>query len=177
VVVTATVRLVAPFVLTLGLFTMFHGTSSVGGGFQGGVVVASMLVTVAFAFGVGQTWRWLSRAGLLALAVAGVLVFGAVAGGSLLLGESFLELGAYPVEKAVVYGTEAVELGIGATVAATVSVLFFEIAGAAADAGPSTGTGTGAGAGGRDDAGRSDGGTPPSGERRDAAGSDRGGAP
>ncbi|ELZ95810.1 monovalent cation/H+ antiporter subunit B [Haloferax mucosum ATCC BAA-1512] len=37
---TATVHLLAPFVLTFVLFTLFHGTSSVGGGFQGGVVTA-----------------------------------------------------------------------------------------------------------------------------------------
>jgi multicomponent Na+:H+ antiporter subunit B len=127
--VTATVRLLTPFVLTFGLFTMFHGTSSVGGGFQGGVVAAAALVAVAFAFGADQTRRWLDAGALTGLAASGVLVFAAVATGALLLGAPFLDLGAYPIPKAVVYGVELVELGIGATVAATVLVLFLQLAG------------------------------------------------
>ena len=58
-VVTTTVRLLSPFVLTLGLFTLFHGTSSVGGGFQGGVVAAATVITVAFALGLSPTADWI----------------------------------------------------------------------------------------------------------------------
>lgn len=126
-VVTTTVRLLTPFVVTFGLFTMFHGTSSVGGGFQGGVVVAAAVVTVAFAFGLDQTGRWLSAPATTGFAVSGVLVFAVVATGSLAFGRSFLDLSAYPVSKAVVYGIELVELGIGATVATTVVVLFVQL--------------------------------------------------
>ena len=35
-VIMTTVRLVAPFVFTYGLFIMFHGADTAGGGFQGG---------------------------------------------------------------------------------------------------------------------------------------------
>jgi multicomponent Na+:H+ antiporter subunit B len=127
-VVTRTVRLLTPFVVTLGLFTMFHGTSSVGGGFQGGVVVAAALITVAFTFGVDPTRHWVDASALTGLAVSGVLGFAAVAAGPVLLGHPFLDLAAYPVPKAVVYGTELVELGIGATVAATLVVMVLELA-------------------------------------------------
>jgi multicomponent Na+:H+ antiporter subunit B len=122
-VVTTTVRLLAPFVLTYGLFTLFHGTSSVGGGFQGGVVAAAMVVTVAFALGIRQTAAWLDRRALAALVVAGPLVFGVVALAGIALGGAFL-----PIPKATVYATEAIEVGIGATVAAVIVVLFVRMA-------------------------------------------------
>lgn len=127
VVVTRTVRAVAPFVFTFGLFTMFHGTRSVGGGFQGGVVVAALVVTLAFAFGVEQTWAGLDARALLGAAAAGVLAFGLVALAALALAGSFLDTTAFRVSP--VYPIEAVELGIGVTVATVVSLLFFELAG------------------------------------------------
>jgi multicomponent Na+:H+ antiporter subunit B len=127
-VVTTTVRLLAPFVLTYGLFTLFHGTSSVGGGFQGGVVAAAMVVTVAFALGIRQTAAWLDRRALTALVAAGPLVFGAVALAGIATGGAFLQFDVIPIPKATVYATEAIEVGIGATVAAVIVVLFVRIA-------------------------------------------------
>ena len=127
-VVTTTVRLLSPFVLTYGLFTLFHGTKSVGGGFQGGVVAAAMVVTLAFALGIRQTAAWLDRRALLALVVAGPVVFGIVAIAGILAGGAFLQLDVLPIPKATIYGTEAIEIGIGATVAAVVVLLFVRIA-------------------------------------------------
>jgi multicomponent Na+:H+ antiporter subunit B len=134
-VVAKTVRLVVPFVVTFGLFTMFHGTSSVGGGFQGGVVVAAGVVTVAFTFGLRQTRRWLDESALTAAAVSGVVVFAGVALGSLAFGRSVLELGAFPIPKPVVYTVELVELGIGATVAAAVTAMVVLLGSASNDGG------------------------------------------
>lgn len=130
VVVTKTVRAITPFVLTFGLFTMLHGTKSVGGGFQGGVVVAAAVVTLAFAFGVGQTWRALDARLLVGVAAGGLSLFAAVALASLGLGGAFLDAGVYAGlgGDAVVYAVELVEIGIGITVASVVSLLFFEIA-------------------------------------------------
>jgi multicomponent Na+:H+ antiporter subunit B len=127
-VVTTTVRLLAPFVLTYGLFTLFHGTTSVGGGFQGGVVAAAMVITVAFAVGIRQTVEWLDPRALWGLVVAGPLVFGVVAVAGIVFGGAFLQFDVLPVGKASVYATEAIEVGIGATVAAAVVVLFVRIA-------------------------------------------------
>ena len=127
-VVTTTVRLLAPFVLTFALFTLFHGTSSVGGGFQGGVVAAAVVVTLAFAFGVEATAAWLDRRVLAGLVAAGPVVFGVVALAGLAFGGAFLQFDVLPVPKATVYATEAIELGIGATVAAVVVVLFVGLA-------------------------------------------------
>jgi multicomponent Na+:H+ antiporter subunit B len=132
VVVTKTVRAVVPFVLTYGVFTMLHGTKSVGGGFQGGVVVAAAVVTLAFAFGVGQTRAALAGSLLVGGAAAGLVAFAAVALGSLALGAGFLDVAAFESllgADGPVYAVELVEVGIGTTVASVVVLLFFELAG------------------------------------------------
>jgi multicomponent Na+:H+ antiporter subunit B len=129
VVVTKTVRAVVPFMLTFGLFTLLPGTCSGGGGFLGGVVLGAAVVTLAFGFGLDQTWRVLDKGLLTGLAASGVVVFGAVAFAGLALGGSFLRLDAFPIPKSTVYATELVEVGIGFTVAGVVVVLFFELAG------------------------------------------------
>lgn len=137
VVVTRSVRLVVPFVFTYGLYTVFHGAKSVGGGFQGGVVVAAAVVTVAFAFGVDQTGRWLDSTLLAACAVGGVAAVVLVGVGPALFGGTFLAVDAYPGPDGALYAIEVLEVGIGATVAATIVVLFFEIAGGfESDGGP-----------------------------------------
>lgn len=131
-IVAATARAVAPFLLTLGLFTMLHGTKSVGGGFQGGVVVGSVVVVLAFAFGVDQTREALDSRLLLGGAASGLVVFGVVAVGGLTLGRGFLDVTAYEtlgVSNATVYAVEAVEIGIGLSVASVIAILSFEIAG------------------------------------------------
>ena len=126
-VVTTTVRLVTPFVFTFGLFTAFHGTSSVGGGFQGGVVVAASVVLVLFTFGLDRTLRWLDTAAITGFAVGGVVVLALVAVAPILFGGPYLDLAAYPVPKAVVYGVELIELGIGATVATAIVAMVVEV--------------------------------------------------
>jgi len=126
-VVTTTARVLAPFVLTFALFTLFHGTSSVGGGFQGGVVAAAAVVTLAFAFGVEEAAGRLSPGRLLALVAAAPLVFAAIALAGVAYGGAFLQFDVLPVPKASVYATEAIELGIGATVGAVLVVLFVNL--------------------------------------------------
>ena len=127
-VIMTTVRIVAPFVFTFGLFVMFHGTSSAGGGFQGGAIVAAMIIMIAFANGIEPTRQWFFNAAVVGLVAGGVLVFAGIGIGPMLLGGTFLEYPLYGFEEATKYGIEGVELGIGAIVAGVISGLFFAIA-------------------------------------------------
>ncbi|AWB26757.1 MnhB domain-containing protein [Halococcoides cellulosivorans] len=133
-IIMTTVRVIAPFVFTLGLFVMFHGADSSGGGFQGGVIVATVVIMLGIAFGIDVTREWIGDTALGALAVLGVAAFLAAGLGALVFGGRFLEFGVYPIGHATTYGIEFVELGIGVTVAGVVSGLFFAIE-AAADGG------------------------------------------
>ncbi|PSQ48772.1 cation:proton antiporter [Halobacteriales archaeon SW_6_65_15] len=75
----ATVRVVAPFVFTFGLFIMFHGADSSGGGFQGGVIVGTVILMLGIAFGIEPTREWADPAtivGLVGLGTAGFVSIG-----------------------------------------------------------------------------------------------------
>ncbi|SEO37529.1 multisubunit sodium/proton antiporter, MrpB subunit (TC 2.A.63.1) [Halogranum amylolyticum] len=127
-IIMTTVRVIVPFILTLGLFVMFHGADSAGGGFQGGVIAGTVVLLLAFAFGIEPVRDWLDAARLLGLVTAGLLTFLFVGFGGLVFGGSFLQYTAYPISHASKYGIELVELGIGAVVAGIITGLFFLLA-------------------------------------------------
>ena len=129
-IIMTTVRVVAPFVLTFALFIMFHGADSPGGGFQGGVIAGSVVMMLAFAFGIESTRQWLDVRVVAALASGGVLVFAAIGLGAMALGGQFLQYNVYEpfYSEASKYGIELVELGIGGIVASVAIGLFFLLA-------------------------------------------------
>jgi len=137
-IIMTTVRIVIPFVFTFGLFVMFHGADSSGGGFQGGVIVGTVVLMLGIAFGIEKTRRWVGPIRLLGLISLGVLAFLMTAVGSVLLGGGFLDYSAYPVPKSFKYGIEFVELAIGLIVAGVVSGLFFLIAAGSQEGGGET---------------------------------------
>jgi multicomponent Na+:H+ antiporter subunit B len=118
-----TVRLIAPFTLTYGVFVTVHGAGSPGGGFQGGVIMASTVIMIAFAFGVGPTVDWADERVLAGLFATGVLAFGGVALVTLPFGGSLLRVDALP--GSTKYAIEGVEVFIGAVVSGVVTSLFF----------------------------------------------------
>lgn len=127
-IIMTTVRVITPFVFTFGLFVMFHGADSSGGGFQGGVIVGTVVLMLGIAFGIETTRDWVGPRLPVALVGVGVLAFLLAGVGSVLLGGSFLEYEAYGIHHASKYGIEFVELAIGLIVAGIVTGLFFVIA-------------------------------------------------
>ncbi|WP_284014275.1 MnhB domain-containing protein [Halobaculum litoreum] len=127
-IIMATVRIVAPFVFSLGAFVMFHGADSAGGGFQGGVIVGTVVLLIAIAFGIGPTREWISSSLLTLLVVFGVLLFAGIGLTALVFGGAFLQYEVIPVYEATKYGIELVEVGIGIIVSGTVVGLFFALA-------------------------------------------------
>jgi multicomponent Na+:H+ antiporter subunit B len=127
-IIMTTVRIVTPFILTLGLFIMFHGADSAGGGFQGGAIAATVLLMLAFAFGIEPVRDWLNPGVVLGLVAVGVLNFVGIGLLTLALGGNFLEYGVVPIYHASKYSIELIELGIGAIVAGVITGLFFTIA-------------------------------------------------
>ena len=127
-IIMTTVRVITPFVFTFGLFVMFHGADSSGGGFQGGVIVGTVVLMLGIAFGIEVTGDWVGPKLPVALVGVGVLAFLLTGIGSVLLGGSFLEYTAYDVPHASKYGIEFVVLAIGLIVAGIVTGLFFVVA-------------------------------------------------
>jgi multicomponent Na+:H+ antiporter subunit B len=135
-VIMPTVKIVAPFAFTYGLFVTFHGGGSPGGGFQGGAIVAAVVFMIAFAFGIEATRQWLANTVVVALAVGGTLVFAGIGLVPVALGGAFLQYELLPIPEPVKYGMEGVEiLGIGTIVAGVLMGLFFVLAKGFSDAG------------------------------------------
>jgi len=129
-IIMTTVRVLSPFVLTFALFVMFHGANSPGGGFQGGVIAGSVVMMLAFAYGIDAARDWLDVRVVAALASGGVLTFAAIGLGTILLGGNFLEYHLYEqfISHVVAYAIELVELAIGGIVASVAIGLFFLLA-------------------------------------------------
>ena len=133
-VIMPTVKIVAPFAFTYGLFVTFHGGGSPGGGFQGGAIMAAVVFMIAFAFGIEATREWLANTVVVGLAVGGTLVFAGIGVVTMSQGGAFLQYELLPVPLSridrVTYGMEAVEiLGIAAIVSGVLMGLFFLLAG------------------------------------------------
>lgn len=119
------IRVVVPFIATLGLFIGFHGANSAGGGFQGGVIAAAAVVLLIFSTSVEETRRWIHEATFLSITIGGIFVIALIGLGAIALGAEFLDYRAYPVPKAMTYGIEVVEVAIGATVTGVVIMYIF----------------------------------------------------
>jgi multicomponent Na+:H+ antiporter subunit B len=121
-----------PLILLFGLYVQFHGDFGPGGGFQAGVIVAAAFVLYALVFGLDNAVRVAPRGVLRACSAAGVLIYGGTGVANLLLGGSFLDyntLSPHHPEHGQHYGILAVELGVGLTVASTLTLIFFAFAG------------------------------------------------
>jgi len=127
-IIMTTIRLVSPFVFAYGLFVMFHGAESAGGGFQGGVIAAASLILVAFAFGIEPTREWITDGPARTAIAVGAFTFVGIGLGGIVVGGRFLEYEAYGIHHGTKYGIELVELGIGAIVAGVILSLFMNLA-------------------------------------------------
>jgi multicomponent Na+:H+ antiporter subunit B len=130
-IIMTTVRIVAPFSLTYGLFLTFHGADSPGGGFQGGAIIAATVLMIAFAFGVAPTREWLRNRTVVALAAGGTAAFALVGLLPVALGDSFLAHEQFEKTFGIKpkWGLEAVEIaGVAPIVAGVLVGLFFVLA-------------------------------------------------
>lgn len=91
-VVRFAARVQAPLLQIYGLYVLFHGHYSPGGGFQAGAALAASYLLPRIAEGVETGNRGLTTRAATALSIAGVAVFGLTGLVSLLLGgDAFLD--------------------------------------------------------------------------------------
>ena len=127
IVVKTVCRLLAPFIQLFGLYVIMHGHSSPGGGFQGGVILASSFVLLAIGYGMPAVKRRLSLRALTTLTSAGVLVYGGIGVACMLLGANFLDYGILPLPDARSLGMLGIEIGVGMTVMAAMVSIFHDL--------------------------------------------------
>lgn len=121
-VITTAVRSVLPFVFAYGAFLTLHGTKLPGGGFQGGVVLGSVIILMGLGFGIEPTARWLPGrlvTGLFVLGIAGFVTVGALAHP---YGGRVFEIAVLPGP--TIWTAELLEVTIGLVVATAIAGLF-----------------------------------------------------
>ncbi len=127
IVVKTVCRLLAPFIQLFGLYVIMHGHSSPGGGFQGGVILASSFVLLAIGYGVTAVKRRLSLRALSTFTSAGVLVYAGIGVVCVLFGANYLDYGILPLPDARSLGMLGIEIGVGMTVMAAMVSIFHDL--------------------------------------------------
>ena len=125
------VKSLVPLIMMFGLYVQFHGDYGPGGGFQAGVIFAAAIVLYALVFGLRRAKEAVPLRSLEILVALGVLLYGGVGLVTMLLGGHFLGYNrlAHDPLHGQHYGILAIELGVGITVAAVMTALFFLFAG------------------------------------------------
>tara|TARA_B100000745_G_scaffold60855_1_gene35935 strand:- start:808 stop:1173 length:366 start_codon:yes stop_codon:yes gene_type:complete len=116
-----------PFVQIFGLYVIMHGHSSPGGGFQGGVILASSVMLLVLCDGLEPVQRRFSVAMATVATSTGVLLYAGVGVLSLLLGANYLDYGILPGAEPRSLGMLVIEVGVGITVTGALVSIFYDL--------------------------------------------------
>lgn len=126
-------RIVVPFVQLYGLYIVFHGHLSPGGGFSGGAIIGASMILYALSFNLTAGTKKISHDLSLILESSGGLIFAGVGVLAIFLGANFLgnmvagfPLGA-PGNLFSGGAIMLITLGVGIKVAATMITLFYSL--------------------------------------------------
>lgn len=123
-------RLLSPYIMLFGIYVIFHGHYSPGGGFQGGALLASSIILIRISGG-----RIISRLQIrefitTPLAAIGVIVYFLAGFVAVLYGGYFLDYEALPFPGDLspaelrYYGILVIEIGIGIAVMAILVMIY-----------------------------------------------------
>jgi len=135
IVVRSVARLLVPFIQLYGLYVIFHGHLSPGGGFSGGAIVASSMILYGLSFNLESGTRKLSHDFSSLLESGGALWFLLIGLIGILAGSNFLanRVAGVPLgtpgqlfSSGIIF---LLALGIGAKVASTMITLFYSLGG------------------------------------------------
>ena len=130
VIVKTIAKFVAPPVILFGIYMVLHGHITPGGGFPGGVIIASAFVLLVLAFGKEIASQKLKTSTASVLESIGALIFlslaviGMIAGGWFFV--NFLPKG-YPVKIISAGFIPLANIGIGLKVAGGIFVVFLAL--------------------------------------------------
>ncbi|MFV9676239.1 MAG: MnhB domain-containing protein [Methanosarcinales archaeon] len=134
IVVETMTRLMVPFIQLFALYVIIHGAGGPGGGFQGGVIFASSFVLYVIAFGIVKAGNRFSERANIVLFSTGVYLYAGVGLLCILFSygaAQFLNYGYIPLthhfEENRALGMDLVEVGIGITVMAVITSIFFNL--------------------------------------------------
>ncbi|MDD4635045.1 MAG: MnhB domain-containing protein [Dehalococcoidales bacterium] len=129
IIVDITCRIMVPFIQLFGMYVIFHGHYSPGGGFQGGVLLASSMILHRLSLGYKESYLKLPPARASVLGTGGMFLFILTALTPIFFGGVFLDYGFLPIpglEPAELryYGILIAEIWIGIAVFGCLVVIF-----------------------------------------------------
>ena len=127
-----------PFIHVFGFYVITHGEISPGGGFQGGVILASAFILYGLVYGGDAMRKILPRKVTDAVACLGVLLYAGVGIYCVLTGYKFLDYTAISPHNpggGESWGMTLVEYGVGMTVSSVMVTIYNEITEGTAPAG------------------------------------------
>ncbi|MCU7611519.1 Na(+)/H(+) antiporter subunit B [Anaplasma capra] len=124
------VTVMFPVIMLYGLYVQIHGDYSPGGGFQGGVIVASALILYSIVFGNAAVARVVPVSLLKIMAAVGLLLYFATGAASMFLGKNFLSyfFAIFDSVSEQKLGIFVVELGVGLVVCGSMVSIYFDFA-------------------------------------------------
>lgn len=122
-------RGLTPFIMLFGLYVIFHGHYSPGGGFQGGAMLAAGLILMRLTCGIRNAQAQFKSAFAAPIGALGVLVYFGTGLGAMLAGGSFLDYKFLPLaglkdSAARAFDILIVEIGVGLAVMAILVMIY-----------------------------------------------------
>jgi multicomponent Na+:H+ antiporter subunit B len=129
-------KLLIPYIILFALYVQFHGDFGPGGGFQAGVILASAFILYGLVFGLKAVKKVAPPVVIEKLMAVGVLLYAGTGIATMLLGGNFLDY--YTLDHHLLpgflphgqhLGIFLVEFGVGITVTAVMTMIFYAFAG------------------------------------------------
>lgn len=125
-------RIIAAPVFLFGVYIVFHGEASPGGGFQGGVILGAGYIMLAIAYGIDFTLKRLREKVILFLSCIGVFIYGGIGAACILWKGNFLDYGKLPLPIAHTnvirgIGIMGIEIGVGLTVMGVMVSIYYDL--------------------------------------------------
>lgn len=124
-------RLLSPYIMMFGLYVIFHGHYSPGGGFQGGTLLAASIILIRLSGGRIISLLHLRQKLTSPMAIIGVFIYFATGITAMLFGSYFLDYEALPLpglsyDPAYLryYGILIIEIGVGLAVMAILIMIY-----------------------------------------------------
>ncbi len=132
IILRITAKILIPLIAMFALYVQFHGDLSPGGGFQGGVILASAVILYALIFGLDAARRAVPPVALRIGMSLGVLTFGGTGVAAWLVGGNFLDYTAFAPHSHHAagqhWGIFSIELGVLFTVSSVMVAIFYGFA-------------------------------------------------
>jgi len=122
-------RSLSPFIMLFGIYVIFHGHYSPGGGFQGGAMLAAAFILIRLTSGIRIAQLQLKSTLAGPLGALGVLIFFGTGLAAMLAGGNFLDyrflpLAGFEGAELRAFGILIIEIGVGLAVMAILTTIY-----------------------------------------------------